>query len=159
MNCCSCILCSYPSSPHSSPHTFRMLHLYRKLGKAIDQLDYFVRNEWKVSHCAIDTRGEGEGGGCYCTWRRYFHSPCILTCSFPFLLPPSSSLLPPLQWSHTNHDKLLSVMHKEDKKEFGFDIRDLDWDQYIKDYCLGTKQYLFNEDLTNVPIARRQIKR
>ena len=83
----------------------------------------------------------------------------FLPPSLPPSLPPPSSLLPPLQWSHTNHDKLLSVMHKEDKKEFGFDIRDLDWDQYIKDYCLGTKQYLFNEDLTNVPIARRQIKR
>lgn len=50
-------------------------------------------------------------------------------------------------------------MHEEDKKEFGFDIRDLNWDQYIKDYCMGTKQYLFNEDPTNIPIARRQIKR
>jgi len=50
-------------------------------------------------------------------------------------------------------------MHEQDKKEFGFDIRDLNWDQYIKDYCMGTKQYLFNEDLTNIPIARRQIKR
>lgn len=132
-----------------------MLNLYRKLGKAIDQLDYFTQNEWKVGHCAVG--GEKREGEWYCIYLLSLTILWILVGP----LPPSSTLsfLPSLQWSHTNHDKLLSVMHEEDKKEFGFDIRDLNWDQYIKDYCMGTKQYLFNEDPTNIPIARRQIKR
>ena len=58
-----CIICFCPPLPPpcSSPLTFRMLNLYRKLGKAIDQLDYFTQNEWKVGHCAVAMRG-GEKG-------------------------------------------------------------------------------------------------
>ena len=68
-----CIICFYPPPPPpcSSPLTFRMLNLYRKLGKAIDQLDYFTQNEWKVGHCAVAMRGGGEREGeWYCS---YFH--------------------------------------------------------------------------------------
>jgi len=64
-----------------------------------------------------------------------------------------------MQWSHTNHDKLLSLMSEADKKVFNFDIRDLSWKQYINVFCMGTKQYLLNEDVANLPIARKQIKR
>lgn len=50
-------------------------------------------------------------------------------------------------------------MSEADKKVFNFDIRDLSWKQYINVFCMGTKQYLLNEDVANLPIARKQIKR
>ena len=108
------------------------------MGKAIDQLDYFTQNDWKVSglHCRF----------VICL----FHNIPLVSPSLPLFCP---------QWSHANHDKLLSIMSEEDKQEFDFDIRSLDWDQYIHDFCMGTKQYLFKEDLANLPVARRQIKR
>lgn len=50
-------------------------------------------------------------------------------------------------------------MTEEDKRIFDFDIRNFDWKQYVDAFCMGTKKYLFNEDLSKLPIARRQIKR
>jgi len=82
----------------------------------------------------------------------YIH--CLLP---PYPLTPSTHGT--MQWSHTNHDKLLSLMSEADKKVFNFDIRDLSWKQYINVFCMGTKQYLLNEDVANLPIARKQIKR
>ena len=87
------------------------------------------------------------------------HSDCGLDRDVtPYLLVTYTHAYLP-QWSHTNHDKLLSVMTEEDKRIFDFDIRNFDWKQYVDAFCMGTKKYLFNEDLSKLPIARRQIKR
>lgn len=50
----------FPLSPLPLPSvnllllpSHRMLHLYKKLEKALDQLDYFTQNEWHVSHLVI----------------------------------------------------------------------------------------------------------
>ena len=39
------------------------------------------------------------------------------------------------------------------------DIRKLQWEKYIGNYCIGTKRYLLNEDLANLPVARQKISR
>ena len=38
------------------------------------------------------------------------------------------------EWSHDNMDKLWSELSDEDKEVFGFDIRDLDWVEYLEAY-------------------------
>ena len=50
-------------------------------------------------------------------------------------------------------------MSAEEKKTFYFDIRDLNWDTYVTNFCIGTKCYLMKEDLANLPSARKKIKR
>ena len=130
--------------------------------KAVGQLDYFTQNDWRVS-VTFPINPYSSLPHMYFTDLLIpyaAHSPP----SYPPSLPLSPHLSPLLllfcpQWSHTNHDRLLSLMSEEDKQEFDFDIRTLNWDQYIHDFCMGTKQYLFKEDLTNLPVARRQIKR
>ncbi len=42
---------------------------------------------------------------------------------------------------------------------FNFDLRDLDWEEYINIFCMGTKRYLLKEDMANLPRARQQMKR
>ena len=42
---------------------------------------------------------------------------------------------------------------------YDFDISKLQWEKYIDSFCMGTKRYLLNEDLANLPVARRQITR
>ena len=37
-------------------------------------------------------------------------------------------------WTHSNMDKLWDQMNDEDKQIFGFDIRKLDWVDYIEVY-------------------------
>jgi len=64
-----------------------------------------------------------------------------------------------LKWSSANSEKLLSLLNDEDRVSYDFDITKLVWKDYISDLTLGTKTFLLNEDLANVPIARRQITR
>ena len=42
---------------------------------------------------------------------------------------------------------------------YDFDLRKLQWEKYVDSYCIGTKIYLLNEDLANLPVARQQITR
>ena len=42
-------------------------------------------------------------------------------------------------------------------KIFGFDIRDLNWHQYIESYCLGTKVHLMKEDMTKLNQCRSKM--
>ncbi len=63
------------------------------------------------------------------------------------------------QFSNTNVEKLYSLMSPEDQETFDFDIRKLDWKEFTRAFCMGTKQYLFNEDPANIPVARKQLDR
>jgi len=62
------------------------------------------------------------------------------------------------KWEHSNMDKLWEVMNEEDRQIFGFDIRELDWLQYIETYVQGIRQYLFKEDPSTLPASRRHIR-
>eukprot|EP00731_Ephydatia_muelleri_P006211 Em0003g459a len=62
-------------------------------------------------------------------------------------------------WKANNCLSLLSLMTEEDKETFYFDVRNLDWEQYVETFCAGTKYYLLKEDPANLPKARKQIKR
>lgn len=64
-----------------------------------------------------------------------------------------------LVWSHNNYDTLLSLLSKEDKQMFNFDVTSFDWDKYISIGCMGIKKYVFKDDLSNLPRARQNIKR
>lgn len=65
------------------------------------------------------------------------------------------------QWVFSNenllglHEKLSSA----DKKEFNFDVRKLNWNSYIEDYCLGLKEFAMKEDMTGLDKARAKMKR
>lgn len=50
-------------------------------------------------------------------------------------------------------------MSEEDKKMFNFDIRQLNWNHYLEMYMLGVKKYIFKEDMSNLPEARKQFNR
>jgi len=61
------------------------------------------------------------------------------------------------EWSHDNMDKLWSELSQEDKEIFGFDIRDLDWVDYLEAYVQGIRTYLFKEDPSTLPASRRHL--
>jgi fatty acyl-CoA reductase len=63
------------------------------------------------------------------------------------------------RWANNNSDKLLALMSPEDRENFDFDIRKMDWQVYIDRYILGVKRYLLHEDLADLPKARQNIKR
>ncbi|XP_032077718.1 fatty acyl-CoA reductase 2-like [Thamnophis elegans] len=62
-------------------------------------------------------------------------------------------------WSYENTNMLLKELNPKDQTLFCFDICQLTWSEYMKDYCLGTKKYLLNEDMAGLPAARQHIRR
>lgn len=58
-----------------------------------------------------------------------------------------------------NVRQLLSQLSREDRQNFGFDFKQIDWDRYIENYCLGVKKYALKESLEDLPQARKRMIR
>ncbi|KAK7486341.1 hypothetical protein BaRGS_00022389 [Batillaria attramentaria] len=65
------------------------------------------------------------------------------------------------QWNFHNDNvlMLLNKMSTEDKKTFSFDPRTIDWSQYMENYCLGAKQFVLKEEVSELPKARIALQR
>ena len=42
---------------------------------------------------------------------------------------------------------------------FYFDVRDINWNQYLEKYVLGTRQFVLEEDATNLLEAKKKKNR
>uniref|UniRef100_A0A665T9A8 Fatty acyl-CoA reductase n=1 Tax=Echeneis naucrates TaxID=173247 RepID=A0A665T9A8_ECHNA len=62
-------------------------------------------------------------------------------------------------WNTDNVAMLMSQMSPEDKKVFNFDVRQLHWAEYMENYCMGTKKYVLNEELSGLPAARKHLNK
>ncbi|XP_043944137.1 fatty acyl-CoA reductase 2 isoform X2 [Protopterus annectens] len=63
------------------------------------------------------------------------------------------------EWSTENMNYLMGQLNAEDRKSFNFDARQLNWPEYIENYCIGTKKYVLNEDMSGLPAARQHLKK
>ncbi|XP_069079663.1 fatty acyl-CoA reductase 1 isoform X4 [Pleurodeles waltl] len=62
-------------------------------------------------------------------------------------------------WNNENTNMLLSQLSAEDKKTFNFDVRQLHWAEYMENYCMGTKKYVLNEEMSGLPAARKHLNK
>jgi fatty acyl-CoA reductase len=56
-----------------------------------------------------------------------------------------------------NPDKIASAMTKSDLREFDFDVRKINWRQFVDDYHIGMRKYLSNDWVENYPALRRRV--
>lgn len=63
------------------------------------------------------------------------------------------------EWNSENMSMLMSELTPEDRKTFNFDVRQLNWPEYIENYCIGTKKYVLNEDMSDIPAARQHLRK
>jgi len=63
------------------------------------------------------------------------------------------------QWRCDNTKKMHQFLSEEDQKTFNFDPQSFRWEDHIKHYVIGTRNYLMKEDVNRYPLARRAIKR
>lgn len=65
------------------------------------------------------------------------------------------------EWEFANGNlyMLLNKMTTEDQKTFNFDPKLIDWSKYMERYCLGTKQFVLKEELSELPRARKTLQR
>ncbi|XP_068168149.1 fatty acyl-CoA reductase 1 [Antennarius striatus] len=62
-------------------------------------------------------------------------------------------------WNTDNIVMLMAQMSPEDKKIFNCDVRQLHWAEYMESYCMGTKKYVLNEELSGLPAARKHLNK
>ncbi|XP_034296307.1 fatty acyl-CoA reductase 1-like [Pantherophis guttatus] len=62
-------------------------------------------------------------------------------------------------WSSENTNMLMKELNPKDKNLFSFDVCQVTWSEYIKNYCLGTKKYLLKEDMARIPAAQQYIRK
>uniref|UniRef100_A0A2K5YI13 Fatty acyl-CoA reductase n=1 Tax=Mandrillus leucophaeus TaxID=9568 RepID=A0A2K5YI13_MANLE len=62
-------------------------------------------------------------------------------------------------WNTDNVNMLMNQLNPEDKKTFNIDVRQLHWAEYIENYCLGTKKYVLNEEMSGLPAARKHLNK
>lgn len=60
-------------------------------------------------------------------------------------------------WTHGNMDKLWEELSQEDREIFPFDLRELDWSNFLETYVQGIRKYLFKEDPSTIPASRRHL--
>lgn len=60
------------------------------------------------------------------------------------------------QWEFANDNvfRLMSKMSERDRELFDFDVRKIDWSDYLEDYVLGTKTFMLKEDVSKIALAR-----
>uniref|UniRef100_A0A8C0YEF8 Fatty acyl-CoA reductase n=1 Tax=Cyprinus carpio carpio TaxID=630221 RepID=A0A8C0YEF8_CYPCA len=63
------------------------------------------------------------------------------------------------EWNSDNMNMLMSQLSADDRKTFNFDVRQLNWPEYIENYCIGTKKYVLNEDMSDIPAARQHLRK
>jgi len=60
-------------------------------------------------------------------------------------------------WSNKNTEELSNSLHPTDRETFFFRMEGLDWDSFIKDYVLGTRQYVLKQPESSIPACRRKL--
>lgn len=63
------------------------------------------------------------------------------------------------QWTFHNENvaELLNKMSENDKKSFQFDVRTIEWDNYLEKYVLGFRQFLFKQDPSSLDASRKRL--
>ncbi|KAL1489440.1 hypothetical protein ABEB36_014334 [Hypothenemus hampei] len=63
------------------------------------------------------------------------------------------------EFDDENVRALSQTLNETDKKEFNFDVAKIDWDNYLENYILGIRRFIFKEDIESIPKARQQISK
>lgn len=62
-------------------------------------------------------------------------------------------------FSADNVLQLKKALPAHDRKEFNFDVKEIDWNDYMENYIIGTKVYALKENIANLPVARKHLRR
>ena len=61
------------------------------------------------------------------------------------------------KWDTSNVAKLRDAMSHEDRERFNVSVEALNWNDYMKNYCLGTRQFILKDPLATMPSARDKL--
>jgi len=62
-------------------------------------------------------------------------------------------------WDNAEYSQILKALPSEDRENFDFDMRKIDWKSYYEALTLGVKVYVLKDDLNELPKAKRLMRR
>lgn len=62
-------------------------------------------------------------------------------------------------FKNDNLKSLRDKLNSRDSEIFNFDFRKIHWDDFIRNYILGTREFLLKEKPETIPKSRRLLKR
>jgi alcohol-forming fatty acyl-CoA reductase len=65
------------------------------------------------------------------------------------------------EWRFSNNNvvRLAGQLSPVDQKMFNFDMRTLNWSDYMEQYVLGTRRFILKEDPSTFPAARKHLRK
>jgi fatty acyl-CoA reductase len=65
------------------------------------------------------------------------------------------------EWNFPSQNPVLLMdkMSIQEKNTFNFDVRKIDWETYMTTFAVGVREYLFKDDLSSLPAARKNLNR
>ncbi|KAB0791554.1 hypothetical protein PPYR_03354 [Photinus pyralis] len=63
------------------------------------------------------------------------------------------------EFDDSNVNALSRVLNEHDKKEFCFDVAQIMWEDYLENYVLGIRRFIFKEEAESLPSARKQVSK
>ena len=63
------------------------------------------------------------------------------------------------KFAANNAMELSSKLSGKDQEMFYFDVRSIDWNDYLEKYILGTRQYVLKDDSSTLVAARKNLNR
>lgn len=52
---------------------------------------------------------------------------------------------------------LLDALEEKDRKQFQFDVRTIEWEDYVEKYVLGFRQFLFKQSPSSLEASRKRM--
>lgn len=63
------------------------------------------------------------------------------------------------QFFDKNVAELWNSMTISDQNTFQFDVKIIDWNDYIRSYCCGIRKYLLKQDSNSLPECRQNMRK
>jgi fatty acyl-CoA reductase len=116
----------------------RMMSMYRKLHRSMDTLSFFTQRNWKWEVNALkDMQAVIDGS-----------SSSSYTCS-------SSGTKDTNNNSQEGGPGSTSAWGKE----WNTSVSNIDWSEYLETFCVGTKCFVLNEEMSDLHIAKKRMSR
>lgn len=65
------------------------------------------------------------------------------------------------QWKFHSDNvfSLLDALQEKDRQQFQFDVRTIQWEDYVEKYVLGFRQFLFKQSPSSLEDSRKRMKK
>jgi fatty acyl-CoA reductase len=63
------------------------------------------------------------------------------------------------EWNFHCENICALMRDAQDKATFDFDVSQLNWDQYVKEYVLGIRKHVLKDSNDTIPSARRKLQK